>query len=458
MASRQKSRKSHIPLWLLVTMCVAAVSPVCFFKSRPAPPQPNPPSATIPESVPIRLDLPKHITRPVYPHSVIPGGAYSLAELQDSRHRDPVVDAHYKLFDPAKLHMTQAVEAKLVYVSYRLDDRIYWTRNRVRLAAGEALISDGEHEARARCGNRIAERPQKPVGKDEPTAAELDLPAPPPIADDFPLPQNLLTADIFPPLPPSLAPNPGAISEGIGGAAGGAGGLAPGVLAAAGAAAGLGTVLGLGEGLNGFEGAGTNFGNGDPLPTGPIVSLPVGGIPSPPNPVSALPVTSPPGTGSGGTVLGGRSGGAPTGSSGSGSGTGGVGGSGGSGGTGGAGGSGGTGASGGSGGSGGTGGTGGIGGAGGNGGAGGSGGTGGGSGGTGGGGGSLPQQTQGPFGDPPGSNPPGIPNPPDPPSDPVTVTPEPGSIVVLIAGLAILVAGDVRRRRRRGLLNRDRGL
>lgn len=117
--------------------------------------------------------------RPNYPYSIIPGGAYSRADLIASVHRDPVVRNHYQDFRLDRLHMVAAETDQLMYVSYRKGSQVFWTKRRLRVPAGELLLTDGVHYARARCGNRIATQPPA-----EPTRTadltqdppELDLP------------------------------------------------------------------------------------------------------------------------------------------------------------------------------------------------------------------------------------------------------------------------------------------
>jgi len=114
-------------------------------------------------------------SRPVYRYSVIPGGVRSAAELALAMQRDPVVAAHYADFDVAAAHLVRVEKPRFVHVSYRIGDKIYWTRKTVRLAAGEYLLSDGKHLARTRCGNRIADEVSGPVLDDEPATEVLDL-------------------------------------------------------------------------------------------------------------------------------------------------------------------------------------------------------------------------------------------------------------------------------------------
>ena len=110
----------------------------------------------------------------VYRNSVIPGGVHSAAELAAALQHDPVAAAHYANFDVAAAHVVRVGQSRLVHVSYRIGDKIYWTKNKVRLAQGESLLYDGKHQVRARCGNRIADEPQGPVLDDEPAPEVLD--------------------------------------------------------------------------------------------------------------------------------------------------------------------------------------------------------------------------------------------------------------------------------------------
>lgn len=112
--------------------------------------------------------------RPVYRNSVIPGGVHSAAELALALQNDAVAAAHYAGFKVAAAHLVKVEHARLVHVSYRVGDKIYWTKNTVRLEAGEFLLSDGEHLVRARCGNRIADAAQQPTLEQEPAPEVLD--------------------------------------------------------------------------------------------------------------------------------------------------------------------------------------------------------------------------------------------------------------------------------------------
>jgi hypothetical protein len=111
---------------------------------------------------------------PVYRHSVIPGGVHGAAELASKLARDPVASIHYANFNVARASLVRLAKARLVHVSYRIGDKIYWTKNKVRLAPGEELLTDGAHLVRTRCGNRIADSRQAMESDKEPAPDVLD--------------------------------------------------------------------------------------------------------------------------------------------------------------------------------------------------------------------------------------------------------------------------------------------
>ena len=114
--------------------------------------------------------------QPVLPYSVIPGGARNSRELSDAARREPVVAAHYAEFSVAHTRVLRLPYDKLAYVSYRLGNHIYWTKTKVPLYQGETLLSDGEHLARTRCGNRISDVAMTPVSPQEPPQKLLSTP------------------------------------------------------------------------------------------------------------------------------------------------------------------------------------------------------------------------------------------------------------------------------------------
>jgi hypothetical protein len=117
--------------------------------------------------------------RRVYPYSIVPGGVSSRAELAQAVMADKVVAAHYAGFAVDKASLRTVAKARAVYVSYRKGEQVYWTARRVTLAEGETILSDGQNDIRARCGNRISDTPQLPVEAKGPDEQELDTPAEP---------------------------------------------------------------------------------------------------------------------------------------------------------------------------------------------------------------------------------------------------------------------------------------
>jgi PEP-CTERM motif-containing protein len=114
--------------------------------------------------------------RPVYRYSVIPGGVQDAAELQRVSAQDRIVAAHFAGFDYARGRVVRLQQAREVYLSYRMGDRVFWTRKKVRLAPGEKVISDGKMVARTRCANRVSETKQAAVSPEEPPSDAFERP------------------------------------------------------------------------------------------------------------------------------------------------------------------------------------------------------------------------------------------------------------------------------------------
>jgi hypothetical protein len=112
----------------------------------------------------------------VFPYSVVPGGVTSSAELQEIAAHDPVVAEHYAGFDYKHARVVEVSQPKLVYLSYRRGDKIFWTGKQASLHKGEKLLTDGRTTARTRCGNQVSVLPQAKTSPNEPTMAELDRP------------------------------------------------------------------------------------------------------------------------------------------------------------------------------------------------------------------------------------------------------------------------------------------
>jgi hypothetical protein len=148
-------------------------------------------------------------TRARYRYSVIPHGVFSAHELNAAIEADPVVAAHYQTFDSARATLVALEQTRLAYVSYRLGDRVFWTRHPVRLPAGELLLSDGRDVVRARCGNRISAVPGE-TAIDEPDPVLLDTP----VESDPPVDDPVVAAGAGVPVPLLWPPTVVEVSDG----------------------------------------------------------------------------------------------------------------------------------------------------------------------------------------------------------------------------------------------------
>ena len=124
-------------------------------------------------SVSAPLSLPRRV---VYPYSVIPGGVQTPDDLRQVSEHDRVVGGHYTGFDFRHARIVELDQPKLVYLSYRMGDKVFWTGKRVSLHKGEKLITDGKTTARTRCANQISETAQPAVSPAEPPAAKFEEP------------------------------------------------------------------------------------------------------------------------------------------------------------------------------------------------------------------------------------------------------------------------------------------
>jgi hypothetical protein len=142
------------------------------------------------------------VKRLVYPYSVIRGGVANPEELKHVMEHDAVVSRHFKGFDYQRARVVQVSEKQAMYVSYRIGDRVYWTRRKVSLHQGETLITDGTIVARTRCGNRVAPAPLDTGSPLEPSADELEEPFI--LRDPVPTPPALATVNTAPDKSPAV--------------------------------------------------------------------------------------------------------------------------------------------------------------------------------------------------------------------------------------------------------------
>ena len=183
-----------VVLSALLLMAVSAVSDLVA-ELRSATPVEAPAPPQMPIGEPVRQ--PQRPERPVFRHSVIPGGAYTPEELKAALDRDHVVAEHYSGIDVGTLRAEILSEDRIVHMSYRIGDRIFWTRNAVRLKKGETILTDGVSSIRARCGNCVALAPMTPSADDEPDEMEFDA-----LTED----PGVVQSQSFPPLGYELLP------------------------------------------------------------------------------------------------------------------------------------------------------------------------------------------------------------------------------------------------------------
>jgi hypothetical protein len=121
-------------------------------------------------------DLRSPFGHPYYRYSVIPGGAYSRAELERALQNDSIAGAHYSGFRIQDVRLVKLEQERYCYLSYRIGDHVYWTRRQIKLVKGEKLLTDGVHYARARCGNRLQDRPAQESAVAEPDEKAFSAP------------------------------------------------------------------------------------------------------------------------------------------------------------------------------------------------------------------------------------------------------------------------------------------
>jgi hypothetical protein len=165
---------------------------------------PAAPEVKVPELVKAPDPSPK---RQVFRHSVVPGGVYAPDDVEAAMSSDHVVRAHYSAINPRDLRLEILPEDRIVHMSYRVGDDVFWTKQKVRLRQGETILTDGVHSIRARCGNCIAFAPTEPTADDEPgemefeaLADELDVvPSRVPLGSDiFTGPPGVIPIDVLP--------------------------------------------------------------------------------------------------------------------------------------------------------------------------------------------------------------------------------------------------------------------
>ena len=211
---RRRERAARRRFIVGVILFILAMAVAIYLASRRSfpPPEPVPLSAAVtdsPETSPVASSTTfERYERPIYPYSVIPGGAAEVEELKQAIARDPVVAAHYAEFAIDNARVERLTRPRLAYVSYRIGNSVFWTRNRIALKSGETILTDGVRGARTRCGNQIADEPG-PVSPLEPPETVLDSPVQPPLsasAEPLTLPPSAAGGLIAPSTTQPLSP------------------------------------------------------------------------------------------------------------------------------------------------------------------------------------------------------------------------------------------------------------
>jgi hypothetical protein len=157
----------------------------------------------------------KEAKRKVYPYSIVPGGAQSLLEAKHAM-TDPAVKANYATVNFAQLKQVKLTENISGYVSYRWGEKIYWTKKRLTLRAGETVFTDGTNIVRGRCLNCYSALPMLPTRPSEPTEVVFNAPTEMPVtvysfpklpvlAPELPIPPGELTPAVPTILPTVVA-------------------------------------------------------------------------------------------------------------------------------------------------------------------------------------------------------------------------------------------------------------
>jgi hypothetical protein len=156
-----------------------------------------------------RIRVPRQVSihhYPIYNYSVVRGGVHSVEELRQAIAHDRAVARHYAKFQYEHARLVRLQKPALVYLSYRMNDKIFWTKARHRLNPGEELITDGTIAARTKCANQVSARKQMAVSPEEPPAAALEQIDPPPLLPPAETKYPVLYKEAL--LTPGPGPNP----------------------------------------------------------------------------------------------------------------------------------------------------------------------------------------------------------------------------------------------------------
>jgi len=137
---------------------------------------------------------------------VIPGGAYDRRELRTAIRSDTLVREHYRDFGLDRVRGVVLQEGRREYVSFRMAGQIFWTKKPLLIPKGEALLTDGIHYARTRCGNRLSDTPQAKTTPFEPDPEVLNSSSTRAGASDTPRAETAAAPDVILEIPDLLLP------------------------------------------------------------------------------------------------------------------------------------------------------------------------------------------------------------------------------------------------------------
>jgi hypothetical protein len=146
----------------------------------------------------------EQVKRKVYPYSIMPGGADNLRDAKRLM-SDPAIKANYANVDLAQLKQVKLTTNLTGYVSYRWGEKIYWTKKRLTLRAGETVFTDGKNIVRGRCLNCYSALPMAPIRSNEPTELVFDAPVEMPVTV-YSFPKLPVLAPTLPIPPSELTP------------------------------------------------------------------------------------------------------------------------------------------------------------------------------------------------------------------------------------------------------------
>jgi hypothetical protein len=98
---------------------------------------------------------------------------------------------------------------RTAYISYRIGNKVHWTRRRIKLKKGETVITDGKITARTRCANRVEEVPQQATSSSEPPVVRFEEQMSPAMGTATQIPPvPFQSALLNPPAAPGVGPAP----------------------------------------------------------------------------------------------------------------------------------------------------------------------------------------------------------------------------------------------------------